>query len=216
MFADDTTLLCTSKEELLALLKKVKEASKSKNLLVLDKGRERKEEFVLDGEKIEEVESFVYLGSLINIKCSSAQEIRRRLAMGRGAVQNMVSIWKSRCMNLGLKVRNSAFPIAIYGCGSWAMTSGDKKRVDAFELWCYRRLLRVGGEENEQMGVEEDLVCFDVEKGYGGEDDEVRKNDMEKRFMQGKVGGKRIRGRPAMAWFQDLKEWTKLDIAAVS
>ena len=145
-FADDTTLLCTSKEELLGLLKKVKEASMSKNLLlntqktkimVVDKDRERKEDFVLDGEKIEEVESFVYLGSLINTKGSSAQEIRRRLAMGRGAVQNMVSIWKSRGMSLGLKVG------FIYGCESWAMTSGDKKRVDAFKMWCYRRLLRV-------------------------------------------------------------------------
>ena len=94
-FADDTTLLCTSKEELLGLLKKVKEASMSKNLLlntqktkimVVDKDRERKEDFVLDGEKIEEVESFAYLGSLINTKGSCAQEIRRRLAMGRGAV----------------------------------------------------------------------------------------------------------------------------------
>ena len=122
-FADDTTLLCTSKEELLGLLKKVKEASMSKNLkllntqktkiMVVDKDRERKEDFVLDGEKIEEVESFVYLGSLINTKGSSAQEIRRRLAMGRGAVQNMVSIWKSRGMSLGLKVRflrATAFP----------------------------------------------------------------------------------------------------------
>ena len=112
--------------------------------MVLDKDRERKEDFVLDGEKIEEVESFVYLGSLINIKDSSAQEIRRRLAMGRGAMENMVSIWKSRGMALGLKVRflwATAFPIAIYGCETWAIISGDKKRVDAFELycaWCYR------------------------------------------------------------------------------
>ena len=91
--AEDTTLLSTSKEKLVALLKKVKEASMSQNLLlkskimVVDKGRERKEDFVLDGEKIEEVESFLYryLGSLINIKGRSAQEIKRRLAMGRGA-----------------------------------------------------------------------------------------------------------------------------------
>ena len=72
-------------------------------------------------------------------------------------------------MSLGLKVRflgATAFPIAIYGCESWAMTSGDKKRVDAFEVWCYRRLLLKGvmdGDENEQMGVGEDWVCFDVE-----------------------------------------------------
>ena len=121
-FADDITLLCTINEELLGRLKKAKEASMSRHrllnthktkIMVVDKGRERKEDFVLDGEKIEEVESFVFLGS--------AQEIRRRLAMGQGAVQNMVSIWRGRCMSLGLKVRfprDTAVPIDIYGCES--------------------------------------------------------------------------------------------------
>ena len=78
----------------------------------------------------------------------------------------------------------------------------------------------MGEEENEQMGVGEEWLCFDVEKEYGGGmrifGHIVRKNGMEKRLMQGKVGGKRRRGRPATAWFQDLKEWTKLDIAAAS
>ena len=72
--------------------------------------------------------------------------------MGRGAVQNMVSIWKSRGMIFGLNVRflrATAFPIAIYGCESRAMTSGDKKRVGAFEMWSYRRLLRVSWTERK-------------------------------------------------------------------
>ena len=117
-FADDTTFLCTSMSLRQTMHcfhflfpKKVKEASMSQNrllntqktkIMVVGKDRERKEDFVLDGEKIEEVQSFVYLGSLINTKGSSAQETRRRLAMGRGAVQNMVSILKSRGMSLGL------------------------------------------------------------------------------------------------------------------
>ena len=94
--------------------------------------------------------------------------------MGRRAVQNMVSIWQSRGMSLdclGLKVwflRATAFHISLYGCESWAMTSGDKNRVDAFEMWCYRRLLRVSWTERKTMGVGEDWVCFDVEKKYGG------------------------------------------------
>ena len=71
----------------------------------------------------------------------------------------------------------------------------------------------MSGDENEQMGVGEDWVSFYVEKEYDG-GHIVRKNGTEKRLMQGKVGGKRRRGRPATAWFQDLKEWTKLDIAA--
>ena len=78
------------------------------------------------------------------------------------------------------------------------------------------------GEEKEQMGVGEDWVCFDVEKEYLSERKMrifghiVRKNGMEKRLMQGKMEGKRRRGRPATTWFQDLKEWTKLDIAGAS
>ena len=72
------------------------------------------------------------------------------------------------------------------------------------------------------MGVGEDWVCFDVEEEYVGEEDEVRwphrpeERYMEKRLMQGKMEGKRRRGRPATTWSQDLKEWTKLDIAGAS
>ena len=72
--------------------------------------------------------------------------------MGRGPVEHMVSIWKNRGMSLGLKVRflrANSFPTAIYGCESWAMTSGDKKRADAFEMWCYRRLLMVSRVERK-------------------------------------------------------------------
>ena len=194
--------------------------------MVVDKGREREEDFVLDSAKIEEVESFVYLGSLINIKGSSAQEIRRRLAVGRGAVQNMAYIWKSRGTSLGLKVRflrATAVPIAIYGCESWAMTSGDKKLVDAFELWCYRRLLMGLWMERKtnKCVLEKIRYVLMLTKSLAERKMRlfghiVRKNGMEKRLMQGKMEGKRRRGRPATTWFQDLKEWTKLDIAAAS
>ena len=146
--------------------------------------------------------------------------------MGRGAVQNMVSEWKSRGMSLGLKVRllrATAFPISIHDCESWAMTSGDKKRVDAFELWCYPRLLRVSWTERktnnwvvEKIGSVLMLRKSMSERKMRFFGDSVRKNGMEKRLMQGKMEGKRRRGTPATTWFQDLKEWTKLDIAGAS
>ena len=129
-------------------------------------------------------------------------------------------------MSLGLKVRflrATAFPLAIYGCESWAMTSGDKKLVDAFELWCYRRLLRVSWTERktnkwvlEKIGSVLMLRKSMAERKMRLFDHIVQKNGMEKRLMQGKMAGKRGRDRPATTWFQDLKEWTMLDIAAAS
>ena len=130
-------------------------------------------------------------------------------------------------MSLGLKVRflnrATAFPIAIYGCESWAMTSGDKKSVDAFEMWCYRRLLKVSWTERktnkwvlEKIGSALMLRKSMSERKMRFFGHIVRKNGMEKRLMQGKMEGKRRRGRPATTSFQDLKEWTKLNIAGAS
>ena len=132
------------------MLKRVKGASKSQNILhntqktnivVVDKGRERKEVFIRYGNIIEEVKSFVYLGSLINIKGSSAQEIRRRLAMGRGAVQNMVSIWKSRGMSSGLNVRRV---LILSNCGVIEDCSG-------CHGWRRKETMGVGQEEDEVL-----------------------------------------------------------------
>ena len=126
-------------------------------------------------------------------------------------------------------LRATAFPIAVYGWESWAMTSGDK-RVDAFELWCYGRLLGVSWMERirnkwvlEMIGS---VLKLRKSRAYGGEEYEViwphhpeeryEYTGMEKILMPGKMEVKRRRGKPATTWFQDLKEWTKLDIAATS
>ena len=121
-------------------------------IMVVAKGRERKEDFGLDGEKIKKVERFVYLGSLSNIKGNGT---RNPEAAGDGlgsSVEHGVDMEEQR-YEFGTQIevhliRATAFPIAIYGCQSWTMTSGDKKRVGAFELWCYRRLRRVSWMES--------------------------------------------------------------------
>ena len=107
--------------------------------------------------------------------------------MDRGAVQNMVSIWKSRGMSLGLKMRflrATAFPIAIYGCESWAMTSGDKKRVDAFEMWCYRRLLRVSWTERKtnKWVLEKIGSVLMLRKSMSEEDEVLWQHRLEERY----------------------------------
>ena len=122
----------------------------------------------------------------------------------------MVFIWKSRGMSLGLNLRFlrvTAFPVAIYGCESWTMISGDKKRVDALELWCYRRLIRVSWKERktnkwvlEKIGSVLTLIKSMAERKMRFFGHIVRNNGMNNRLMQGKMEGKRRRGRPATTW----------------
>ncbi|XP_071488566.1 uncharacterized protein [Diadema antillarum] len=127
--------------------------------------------FSLDGDVIEEVESFEFLGSIIDTKGDCSQEIKRRLAMARNVVQSMTKLWKSKLPS-SLKVRllrSTAFALASYGSESWTMRLADKKRLDSFEMWCYRRILRIPWKERrtntwvlEELGVEKKLRAYIV------------------------------------------------------
>ena len=120
--------------------------TKKAKIMVVDSNQAVIVEFMLGEEKIEEVDNFVYLGSVIDTSCKSSKEIRKRLAMAKTAVQNMLNIWKSRGVSTKLKLRllhATAFAVATYGCESWTFTETDGKKIDSFEMWCYRRLLRV-------------------------------------------------------------------------
>ena len=143
-YADDITLICSSRNELMDLLRRVKEASKKKGLLlntkktkimVIDK-QSSGEDSLLDGQVIEEVSEFGYLWFLINTKSDSTTEIKRRLEIARTTTQNMLNIWKSRGLSIDLKLRflrATVFSIATYGCESWAPTKNYNKRIGAFE-----------------------------------------------------------------------------------
>ena len=137
------------------LLRKVKTASEKKGLLlntkktkvmiIEDQQTDLDAFFSLDGNVIEVVERFEFLGSIINTKGDCSQEIRRRLAMARNIVQSMSKLWKTNLPST-LKVRllkSTAFAVATYGSESWTLKLADSKRLDSFELWCYRRVLRI-------------------------------------------------------------------------
>ena len=99
----------------------------------------------IDGETMETVAGFIYLGSRItDSDCN--HEIKRCLLLGRKAMTNLDSVWKSRDVILLTKVhivRAMVFPVVMYGCESWTIKKVEHQRIDAFELWCWRRLLRV-------------------------------------------------------------------------
>ena len=99
-----------------------------------------------DGETVETVTGFIFWGSKITADGDSSHEIKRHLLLGRKVVTNLDSIFKSRDITLPTKVhlvKAIDFPVVMYGCESWTVKKAEHRRIDAFELWCWRRLLRV-------------------------------------------------------------------------
>ena len=150
-YADDTTLMAESKEELKSLLMKVKEESEKAGLkLNVQKMKIMAfgpiTSWQIDGETMEKVRNFIFLGSKITADGDCSHEIKRHLLLGRKTITNLDSILKSRGNTLMTKVRlrkAMVFPVVMYGCESWTIKKAECQRTDAFELWCWRRLLRV-------------------------------------------------------------------------
>ena len=100
----------------------------------------------IDGETVETVADFIFLGSKITANGGCSHEIKRCLLLGRKVMTNLDSILKSRDITLPTKVclvKAMVFPVVMYGCESWSIKKAECRRIDAFELWCWRRLLRV-------------------------------------------------------------------------
>ena len=100
----------------------------------------------IDGETVETVSDFIFLGSKVTADGDCSHEIKRRLLLGRKVMTNLDSIFKSRDITLPTKihlVKAMVFPVVMYGCESWTVKKAERGRIDAFELWCWRRLLRV-------------------------------------------------------------------------
>ena len=150
-YADDSTLMAGSEEELKSLLMKVKEGSKKVGLnLNIQKTKIMASgpitSWQRDGETVETVADFIFLGSKITADGDRSHEIKRRLLLGRKVMTNLDGILKSRDITLSTKVhlvKAMVFPVVMYGCESWAMKKAECQRIDAFELWCWRRLLQV-------------------------------------------------------------------------
>ena len=146
-YADATTLMEQSEEELKSLLMKVQEASEKAGLkLNIQKTKIMASSFItswqIDGETMETVTHFTFLGSKITADGDCSHEIKRHLLLGRKAMTNLDSILKSRNITLLTKVRIVkviVFPVVIYGCESWTIKKAEHQRTDAFKL-CWRRL----------------------------------------------------------------------------
>ena len=143
-YADDTTLIAESQEELKSLLVKVKEESEKADLkLNIQKMKIMAcgpiTSWQIDGKTMETVTDFIFLGSKITADGECSHEIKRCLLLGGKTRTNLDSMLKPRNVTLPTMV----FPVVMYGCESWTIKTAECQRIDAFELWCWRRLLRV-------------------------------------------------------------------------
>ena len=168
-----------------------------------------------DRETAETVRNFIWGGSKVTADHDCGHEIKRCLLLGRKAMTHLDSILKSRDITLPTKVRlikAMVFPVVMYGCESWTIKKAECQRIDAFELWCWRRLLRIpwtAWRSNESILKEispeyllEGLM-LKLELQYFGH--LMRRADsFEKTLMLGKIEGRRRRGRQRMRWMDGI------------
>ena len=148
---DDTTLMADREEELKSLLMKVKQESEKVGLKLNNQKIKIKAfgpitSWQIDGETVETVADFILGGSKITVDGDCGHQIKRCLLLGRKVMINLDSILKSRDITLPTKVflvKAVVFPVVMYGCESWTIKKAEHQRIDAFEVWCWRRLLRV-------------------------------------------------------------------------
>ena len=150
-YADDTTLMAESEKELKCVLMKVKEESEIVGLkLNIQKTKIMTSSSIvsweIDGETMKTVREFIFLGSKITADGDCSHEMERQLLLGRKVMTNLDSILKNRDITLPTKVclvKAMVFPVVMYGCESWTIKKAECGRIYAFELWCWKRLLRV-------------------------------------------------------------------------
>ena len=159
----------------------------------------------IDGETVETVSDFIFLGSKITADGDCSHETKRRLLLGRKVMTNLDSILKSRDITLPTKVRlvkAMVFPAVMYGCESWTVKKAEHQGIDAFELWCWRRLLRVpwtAGRSNQSIlkeinpGCSMEGLMLKLKLQYFGHLMQTV-DSLEKTLMLGGIGGRRRRG----------------------
>ena len=168
-----------------------------------------------DGETVETVSDFILGGSKITADGDCSQEIKRHWLLGRKVMTNLDSILKSRDITLPTKVyliKAMIFPVVMYGCESWTIKKPEHARIDAFELYCWRRLLRVSwtARRSKQSILKEispecswEGLMLKLKLQYFGHL-MWRADSLEKTLMLGKIECKRRRGRQRMRWFDGL------------
>uniref|UniRef100_A0A4W2I6D0 RNA-directed DNA polymerase n=1 Tax=Bos indicus x Bos taurus TaxID=30522 RepID=A0A4W2I6D0_BOBOX len=220
-YADDTTLMTESEEELKSLLMKVKVENEKVGLkLNIQKTKIMASgpitSWKIDRETVETVSDFIFGGSKITADGDCSHEMKRRLLLGRKVMTNLDSVFKSRDITLPTKlclVKAMVFPVVTYGCESWTVKKAERRRIDAFELRCWRRLLRVPWTARRSNwsilkispGISLKGMMLKVKLQYFGHLI-GRVDSLEKTLMLGVFEGRRRRGQQRMRWLDGITD----------
>ena len=178
----------------------------------------------IDGETVETVSDFFFLGSKITADGDCSHEIKRRLLLGRKVMTNLDSILKSRDITLPTKVhlvKAMVSPVVMYRCESWTVKKAEHQRIDAFELWCWRRLLRApwtAGRSNQSIlketspGCSLERLMLKLKLQYFGHLMQ-RIDSLETTLLLGGIGGRRRRGRQRMRWLDGITDLMDMSLS---
>mgnify|MGYP006273469667 CR=1 FL=1 len=232
-FADDIDLMGGSNKELQNLTNRLvdradaygMEVSTEKSKVLVNSANDTTAQIYMNGQQLEEVDAFKYLGATLTKDGRSTTEIKTRLAMATSAMTKLNKIWRSNDISFKTKVklfRSLVISILLYGCESWTMTAETTKRIQTFETKCFRRLLGISWKDRKTntyvrsqvallAGPQEPLLATVKKRKLAWFGHVTRHNTLPKTVLQGTLEGGRRRGRQTKSWMDNIKEWTHLD-----
>ena len=226
-YADDTALVALNATDLQTLLGEVDTFGKPYGMevnvgktkcMVVSKTAHKIVDLHLDGEPIEQLSKFVYVGDMASEDGRSDAEIARRILIAKGAFTNMRKLFTCRSINIRLRLRFlkcCVWSTLGYGAETWTISRAMNKRLEAFEMWRYRRMLRISyieHKKNEEVlnTMKTRRLLFDSirkrKAKYFGH--MIRQNGLQRLLLEGKKYGKKGKGRPRITWENNVKEWT--------
>lgn len=228
-YADDTVVFADTAHGLQLLINRVVEISKRYGLevnisktkvMIISKERPRGIQFTINEKVVEQTLTYTYLGTVLNNQWDHSQEIKSRIEKARTTFIQMSKLFKTHNLSLELKLRLLrcyVFSVLLYGVESWTLTEATAGRLEAFEMWTYRRILKISWTEKisntrvlQKLNKEKEIM-YTVKRRKLEYLGHIMRNETKykllKCILQGKVEGKRNVGRRRISWLKNLRTW---------
>lgn len=226
-YADDTVVLAENEQDLQRLLNQIVRHSEHYGLLINTTKtkimaftkKPVQAHLVIDGDLVEQVSTYKYLGSIVNDQCDPKREVRSRIEQARKTFISMRQFFVRSDLSLELRVRMVRcyiFSVLLYGCESWTLDTSIEKKIDAFEMYIYRRILRISWVQRvtnvavlNRMCKQKELMLTIKERKtrYIGHIMRGEKYELLRLIIEGKIQGKRSIGRRQNSWLKDIRRW---------